>query len=780
MLPSCSSTAASGTVICTAVKAAPDQSLIKLIGAARLSEINDAIAATRDGFARRVLLFTPLGSAMSWDRRSAIALFDASNFLTHSVVQMAKKFPLKFKVAPHIVEDLGLNLYTTLPRVLVEFIANAYDADSRYASVTLDLEAIRKAREVIKREYELDKARQTDGGHVEPLETRTLPDHLQIVIEDGGFGMSRGELDAKFLLAGRRRRREEPDARGRTPSGRPLMGRKGLGKLAGFGVAKRVELLTRKAGELHATKVTLDYNHLIGKQNVHEIDVPDETLSDFAELQPSGTRVVLSKLLYDPLKSRKTTIQEEIAEHFSLIDAADFFITLNGVRIAPAARTLVYAWPEPELPVASFVRKELPREGGGTIFFRYRVRFTGKNEALEAAQRGIRVYAHKRLAAAPSLLGADTNMHGFRMTDYMDGVVHADFIDEEDADYIATDRGSLRWESPLLSVMYDFLSSEIKEACKQYQKRRDEESPKIVKHDEFTMAELRRHDLSTSERRMALKFAVILEKSCKRGVDDPLYRSTLPPLIKGIGHGNLLAAITSLADEPRPALDRVIEELVRLTRDELDQFVRAVRVRLKGIEALRKIVEHSDFRTTRNEKQIQDLFEQCPWLVDPTYTQFLTADVSLGTTFKRLAEELEIGEYAPEEGDAREPDLVFLIGNTSLQRIVIVELKASNIALEVDHLNQLEYYMQRTTEWLADRNMPGFQVHGHLIGTKASPQSRARGAVVLRGRIKGAGPDTAWRVRDYIEVLGDTQAAHEEFLAIHRENEQRAGDTEPD
>lgn len=38
--------------------------------------------------------------------------------------------PLMFKVAPHIVEDLGLNLYTTLPRVLVEFIANAYDADS--------------------------------------------------------------------------------------------------------------------------------------------------------------------------------------------------------------------------------------------------------------------------------------------------------------------------------------------------------------------------------------------------------------------------------------------------------------------------------------------------------------------------------------------------------------------------------------------------------------------------------------------------------------------------
>ena len=51
---------------------------------------------------------------------------------------MAAAEKLKFKVAPHIVEDLGLNLYTTLPRVLVEFVANAYDADSPYADIRFD------------------------------------------------------------------------------------------------------------------------------------------------------------------------------------------------------------------------------------------------------------------------------------------------------------------------------------------------------------------------------------------------------------------------------------------------------------------------------------------------------------------------------------------------------------------------------------------------------------------------------------------------------------------
>ncbi|GAF81169.1 unnamed protein product, partial [marine sediment metagenome] len=136
--------------------------------------------------------------------------------------------PLKFKVAPHIVEDLGLNLYTDLARVLVEFVANAYDADSPWAKISVNKTAIDKARRVLKKEYEADveRANGTDPS-VEPLETRPLSDDYKIVIEDQGHGMSRDDFGKKFLVTGRRRRKEEPGAKGRSPNGRPLMGRKG-------------------------------------------------------------------------------------------------------------------------------------------------------------------------------------------------------------------------------------------------------------------------------------------------------------------------------------------------------------------------------------------------------------------------------------------------------------------------------------------------------------------------------------------------------------------------
>jgi len=691
---------------------------------------------------------------------------------------------LKFKVAPHIVEDLGLNLYTSLPRVLVEFVANAYDADSPFAKITMEKAAIDAARKSMRKAYEIEKLKaEGTSSFVEPLATRTLPDHLKITIEDAGIGMSRPDLGKKFLVAGRRRRREDEEFTGYTSAGRAIMGRKGLGKLAGFGVAKIIEVVTRKKGESHATRIVMDYEKLIQHRATDEIEIDDERLEDGGGLAESGTRVVLSRLLYDPLKSRAETIEAEIAEHFSLIEPEDFPITMNGTQIEPEQKTLAFAWPNPEMDIDEFVDQSLPREGGGEITFKYRLRFTGEKEALAASRRGVRVYAHKRLAAAPSLLAADTNMHGFRMTDYLDGIVHADFIDEEQADYIATDRQSLRWESPLLSGMYEFLSQKIKEGCYQAQKKRDADAPKVVKEDQFTNDEIAKYPhFSAKDKRMARRFALTLKGGCKQGVNDPIYKTHLPPLLRSLGHGKILNAISALADQPHPDLKKVAIEITRLMADEMDQFVSTAHGRLKAIEALRKVVEAVDFESKKEEKVIQQMFEKAPWLVDPTYTQFLTADVTLGTLFTRLAKELGIGSYAGtvDENKDERPDLVSLIGNTTLSRLVIMELKAPNVKLESEHLDQLLSYMDAAETWLAEHNHPEISVRGQLIGSRGPSASKARGVASLRKRVKDAGPDTPWKVRDFTEVLTDTRAAHQEFIALYNKHHEEAAEDADD
>ncbi len=681
--------------------------------------------------------------------------------------------PLRFQVAPHIVEDLGLNLYTNLPRVLVEFIANAYDADSPFVDIKMDLKRIKDARNILKKQFDLEQA-EAGNGAIAPLGGRSLPDDIRIVVEDAGFGMSREDLRDKFLVAGRRRRHDKADAKGRTPGNRPLMGRKGLGKLAGFGVGKLIGVVTRKHDESHATQIALDYEALIKERTVLDITIAEQRLEDGGGFE-QGTRIILSGLLYDPTKSREATIINEIAEHFEFVRAEDFEIRLNGTPIRPRARRHAFAWPEPgNIVVSELVEQTLSTEVGD-ITFRYRIRFTGENEALPAAKRGVRIYTHNRLASAPSLLDADTNMHGFRMTDYMDGVVQADFIDEQDTDYIATDRQTLRWETPLLAPMREFLSAQIKNACSAYQKKRDDVMPSIVKTDSFTVGEIDSHSLSKKDERMAYRFASVLASSCKQGVEDQIYRTKLPVIVQSLGHGSILTAISALADQDHPDLAQVAFEIARLTREELDQFLGFVKARLRAIAALKKIVEDVDFRARENEKVLQRLFEDSPWLLDPTFFEFLTADQPVDSLLRRLAKELEIGEYAPEgaERDEKRPDLVFLLGNTGLGRLVIVELKSANTSLLNSHLQQLEFYMEQAEAWLKNQKRANMRVEGQLVGSMPKSDSRAEGAVVLRRRDREAGPESMWRVRDYLQVLQDTESAHNELLSIQREASER-------
>lgn len=675
------------------------------------------------------------------------------------------KKPLTFKVASHIVEDLGLNLYTSLPRVLVEFVANAYDADSPTVEIGYDRQAIEKQRKVVKADFDREKALAGDELEPEtPLALRALPESVTITIRDAGIGMSREDLQEKFLITGRRRRLLGETT---TPNGRAVMGRKGLGKLAGFGVAKRVTITSRPGKTATATKIILDYDELVKSKTTDGVIVPEETVNDAKVLPDGGTLVVLSRLLYDPMKSREQTIENEIADHFALIDPKNFKITVNAKQIKPTPREHVYAWPDPGRPADEFVSKTLTLSGeeGGVIDFKYRMRFT--DESLRAADRGVRVYANKRLAASPSLLDAETGMHGFRMTDYLDAVVHADFIDEQPIDYIATDRHGLRWDAPMLAELRDFLSSEIKEACKKYQSKRDADKDKEVKDDSFTKQQIEQSGLVSSDRKVAMLVAKSLGRALELGVRDDTYKQTLPALVQAIGHGSILTAISKIADDEHPHLARLVSEITRLTKDELESFTRRAKARLTAIRALKRVVEAVDFRAAENEKELQRLFEKSPWLIDPTYTQFLSADTRADSMFDRLAKHLEIDQHAPPAlHPEKRPDLVFALGNTKLGRLVIVELKSANKHLDSSHLEQLEVYMEEAEQWLAQHGHDAIKIEGHLIGSLAPPTARGEKVIALNRRIKKAGPNEPWRVRDYLDVLRDTEAAHQELLEV--------------
>ena len=145
----------------------------------------------------------------------------------------------------------------TLPPVLAEMISNAYDADATLVNIQLN-------------ENENNK---------------------QIIITDDGCGMSFSEINNSFLVIGRNRRKNNSGNNGLTNKGRKVTGRKGLGKLATFGIATHIEIQTVKDGKENI--FAMDLNDILDEKNNGTYKPQIIKYNEDVTCE-SGTKIVLS------------------------------------------------------------------------------------------------------------------------------------------------------------------------------------------------------------------------------------------------------------------------------------------------------------------------------------------------------------------------------------------------------------------------------------------------------------------------------------------------------
>ena len=164
-----------------------------------------------------------------------------------------------------IIDSLGIQMYQSPVAAIAELIANAWDADAKTVAVEL------------------------------PANLSGKP---TIIVRDDGLGMTFEQCQNLYLNVGRNRRVEEENDR--SPDGRPILGRKGIGKFAGFGIAELLEVDTtsRETGERTIFQLDLgslrgdDYIDTAAKEVpviVHEKDPSEET-------RKYGTTVTLRNL----------------------------------------------------------------------------------------------------------------------------------------------------------------------------------------------------------------------------------------------------------------------------------------------------------------------------------------------------------------------------------------------------------------------------------------------------------------------------------------------------
>lgn len=170
----------------------------------------------------------------------------------------------KINIDKKVLRLLGAQLYGDTPSIISELVQNAYDADAKAVWITINT---------------------------------TLPN--TIVVQDNGIGMTPDEINSRFLNIGQDRRSTYPVS----PNGRKVLGRKGIGKLAVFSLAKVIDVYSIKDGETAACRLDFDAITLNNEDPValDESHVPIE--SNYLSENGTGTKIVLQNIQKDVSRS---------------------------------------------------------------------------------------------------------------------------------------------------------------------------------------------------------------------------------------------------------------------------------------------------------------------------------------------------------------------------------------------------------------------------------------------------------------------------------------------
>jgi hypothetical protein len=715
------------------------------------------------------------------------------------------KKPTEFKLAIQggMLAALGINMYSTVGKCLVEFVANAYDGNAHEVKITIPFAAIETERDVLRAADKKEKASKKEAAARQAVEssagspgeaaaaqaqtdaaatsadvslyTKILSDGVRIVVEDNGHGMSPEDVATKFLPINRHRRLDKTtgqESNLRSEGGkRAVMGRKGLGKLAGFGIASQVIVETKRRGDLFSTVFTLDSVDLGAAENLPEISIP-ATYVDETDAERCGTKLTLAGLKPDAVRSNADKITSTLAEAFYGIRPADFSIKLNDTQIESKPVDYDFVYP-PEASADTLAHDVIEIVDVGSIPIGYAVRFRKPGEHLTAGKRGARIYCNNRLAAGPSLFKLGTGMHNFHAQDYLECVVVADTLDQLGVDFVNTNRTQLREDNDVVDAVLTRISSLMKEALAAHAKHRESRVGDEIKSNADGERMNKIIDL-LPKRSRAPAGKLLRTIALRHGVDSVEFKELAPLVVNSVNAGEVLIRLIELQSDAT-TVNQVALQLVELGEIERSDALKLYRGRRSGIISLRNLIQKGEelWRTKAFEAELHALFKRDPWLIKPEYSKYLTSDSDLNKLASKLAEVLNVDKFAPiltEDGskDKDRPDLVFVMSDALTPHVVtIVEFKSPSLPLAASHLAQLKGYMQRVQSFLrTELSNHEVKVRGYLIGAMPGPDTKAHDQAMLRYELENRDDKAQWEVLGLEHLLQRALTIHSDAIEV--------------
>ena len=507
----------------------------------------------------------------------------------------------------------------------------------------------------------------------------------------------------------------KPDRRRRT--GRLIIGSKGIGKLAGFGIASTIEVTSWKDG--NQSTVTIDRTKI---QDLHGLSDYELQIATAKTAHANGTKIRLFAL------NPELTLpqQEAVRRHLFRVlpRKAKFCVSLNGVECSaedvPGARHRISA--------------KIP--GVGVVNGFYIV------ASARQPNPGLAVRVRGRIVKEGSLYGLDTRTHGFFTAEKIVGEVNAEFFDPEKGSkktgsLINTTRDGFLEDSPIVHAFdgwaQNFLKSIIQGVDESENTRRTNallERPgirdrleKMPEHVRGTATKVVR-TISSKLRNVDEDEAEELIEWVLRYFESNVLRELMKAIVAADSHD--------------------VEKLGLLVQDwglkQVSNVVEIIKTQIQIIEKLEKLVS-SDVSL---EIDLHKLIENNLWLIREGL-ELWSSDKPLKQV---LAEKLDKA-YAKRKNIR--PDLITLSRNDG-NDAVILEFKKPSEKIVATHVTQAMEY-----EGLLKKHRPNIVFTTYVVGRQYDPS-----VLAMKDKLEAA----SLHFWSFDEVLQRARMRFEKILEI--------------
>lgn len=644
--------------------------------------------------------------------------------------------PYAMSLSLNVLNHLGLNLYSNVPAVLSEAVANAWDADAE----NVDIE-------------------------IEPQKER-------IAITDDGHGMNRSDVNERYLHVGYRRRDDDKRPNKTPKHGRPVMGRKGIGKLSLFSIAKTVEVYTVKNGDQNAFRMVVEEIREAIEQEEGPSDedttggtyFPDPIEDEFPAELEEGTKIVLTNLKKQTYQA-ESALRKRLARRFSIIGSEhNFHVTVNGEPIKVTDRDyfhkVQFLWTfDDHEEHAEKCRnleqhKKLDNEtpNGNTVSGW--IGTVEEPQDLVESHPGLdqkddlnKVSLMVRGKLAQEDLLDDTN-DGRLYTKYVVGEIHANFLDVDTKDDIATSsREKIVKDDPRYQDLQEFVQSALDEIANSWTDLRNEqgseEARKMTAVDEWYK------QLNEDQRKKAKKLLGKINQITTDSDDEK--RELFKYGVLAFENLRYKDALTRLDELSPDDLEALSEAFVDLDDIEATLYHQIVSQRLEIVEEMQEKVEQNAL-----EKVLQKHLYEHPWLLDPSWER-ATEDDYMETQIRSAFDEVD-ADLTDKEKRGR-VDIKYV--KTSGQH-VIAELKRPDRRVDTyELLPQIDKYRSALKKILRKAGRGGESVEVVIILGEEPKDWDAEG-----GREESTDMLDAKdaRIVFYEELLDDASRAYKQYI----------------